>query len=269
MFQCVGGVCRLSTPGLSPFDFGDLLRHYAAVPSFSNDVMAPDERGAATAASPQPRRVRRPSWLDSRLVVGVALVLASVVTGARVVSGAHRTYPVVAITHDAESGTVLGPADLRVMRVRLVERDVYLAQPQLGIGKRVSRRLSRGELIPRSALDAPPALTRVTVPFAADAAPALATGERVSVWLLGAHCPPVVVVRDVAVQRVRDAGAALGSGGGQAIDIDVPAESADRVLAALSRPDSELRAGVLTGSPGTNDETVLAPIDCPGGSQGS
>lgn len=207
--------------------------------------------------------------MDARLVVGLTLVLGSIVIGARVVSGAHRTYPAVVVAHDAEAGTVLSATDLRLIRVRLADRALYLSRPDSAIGGRLSRPLSKGELVPRSALEPGRSGTRITIAFVDNAAPELAAGERVSVWLVGAHCPPVLVVSDVVVQSVREAPGGVGSGGGQAIDIDVVPEAVDRVLAAVSRPDSELRAGLLSGAANSRDDTAPAPIDCAAGSAGS
>ena len=66
-----------------------------------------------------PRRVRPPRWLDLRLVLGVLLVLASVLLGARVVSAADATVPVWAVTGDLAAGTQLSADDLVAVDVRL------------------------------------------------------------------------------------------------------------------------------------------------------
>ena len=50
--------------------------------------------GVEVLPGPAPRRVRPPRWLDLRLVLGVLLVLASVLLGARIVSAADVTVPV-------------------------------------------------------------------------------------------------------------------------------------------------------------------------------
>lgn len=187
--------------------------------------------------------------------------------GARVVSGAHRTYPVVAVAHDAAAGTVLAAADLRVVQVRLSERAVYLATLDDGIGRQLSRPLVRGELVPRSALGEMKPHIRIALTFARDAAPALNTGQRIKVWLSATHCPPVLVVDDVVVQDVRDGSSSFEAGTAQTIDVDVSPESAERIVIALSRPDSALRAGVLTGASDSSDGDPLAPIGCPGSGQ--
>ena len=64
-------------------------------------------------------RLRRPSWRDSRLLVGVLIVLVSVVVGTRVMALADDTVPVFAATATLPSGHALGAADVRVVRVHL------------------------------------------------------------------------------------------------------------------------------------------------------
>ena len=71
------------------------------------------------AASPSPRRVKAPSWLDLRLVLGVLLVLASVLAGAYLIGAAAHTDRVLAVTHDLSAGSVLHPGDVTRVSVRL------------------------------------------------------------------------------------------------------------------------------------------------------
>lgn len=224
------------------------------------------------AASPEPRRVRRPSWVDARLIVGITLVLGSVLIGARVLGGSDRTYAVIAVTHDVERGTVLGADDLHVVRVWLPadRRRVYLTQRAAAVGKQLGHALARDELVPQSVLGSPPALTRIAVALAPNAAPPLAPGERVSLWLTSASCPPVLIAGAVTVQQVRDASSgSFGSDAAQVIDIAVAAELADRVLTGMSRPGAQVHAGVLTGGAGDapGDGSVsppLAALECTG-----
>src|SRR5690348_16850056 len=119
--------------------------------------------------SPAPRRVATPSWLDLRLVLGVLLVLASVLVGARIVSSARETYARVAVRHDLAVGTVLGADDLELQQVQLPDagRNVYLSAVRDALGKKLNRPLAAGELVPASALSSVAAQTTVTVPLAA------------------------------------------------------------------------------------------------------
>ena len=67
------------------------------------------------------RRLRTPSWLDLRLVLGLVLVLVAVVVGARVVAGADKSTTVWGMAHDVAAGTKLTGGDLRQVRVRLYD----------------------------------------------------------------------------------------------------------------------------------------------------
>lgn len=202
------------------------------------------------APSPSPRRVRTPRWLDLRLVVGVALVLGSVLLGARVVSGADHTYQVLSVSHDLAAGTVLSDSDVQPVRVRLPDhgRGVYLDADTAVAGKQLNRALGRGELLPAAALGSPDPSTTITVPFASGAAPKLRAGERIVVWLSTRACPSTVLLGEVTVQSVADSsGSAFGSGGGQNVVVAVPPALAQRIVTALAFDSPVIRAGVLAG----------------------
>ncbi|HET8581665.1 MAG TPA: SAF domain-containing protein [Jatrophihabitans sp.] len=202
-------------------------------------------------SSPAARRITTPKWLDLRLVLGVVLVLASVLIGAKIVSSARHTYPTVAATHDLAAGTVLAASDLKLAHVQLPDRGkgVYLSRLTDAVGKQLNRPVSAGELVPLRAVGAVPVRTTVTVPLATGAAPDLRKGQRIEVWLSTPACGSVVLLPDVSVQAVHaDSGGSFDSGtGGQDVVISVEPALADRVVAALAIDQAKLRAGVLVG----------------------
>ena len=203
--------------------------------------------------SPTPRRVAMPRWLDLRLVLGVALVLAAVLIGATVLARARHTDKELAVTRDLAAGSTVRAADLRLVDTQLpadVRRDGgYLSDAADVVGKVVARPLHKGELVTASALGVATSATTVSVPFAADAAPSLARGQRIVVWLSTPACPSIVLLPDVAVQDVRaaDAGSFSSGGTGQDVVLSVAPELAQRVVQALAIQDATIRAGVLTG----------------------
>lgn len=183
-------------------------------------------------------------------MLGIVLVLGSVLLGARLVSAAGRTRPIVRATHDLAAGTLLTAADVELAQVQLPDPvgARYLGAASGAVGRRLNRPVSVGELVPADALGEARAQTTVTVPLPAGAAPQLRRGERIEVWVSTASCASVVLLADVVVQSVREAGESFGSGtGGQDVVISVPPEQADRVVAALALDAVRLRAGVLTG----------------------
>jgi hypothetical protein len=206
------------------------------------------------AASPTPRRVSAPRWLDLRLVLGLVLVLAAVLTGATVIARARHTDRQLAVTRDLAAGTRLRASDLRLVATQLPD-DVkaqagYLTDPARAIGKVLAQPLHAGELVPAAVLSPGAAHTTVSMPFAADTAPALSRGERIVVWLSTASCPSVVLLPDVTVQDVRtgDSGGFSSSGNAQDVVVSVAPELARRVVEALAIDNATIRAGVLTGA---------------------
>lgn len=202
-------------------------------------------------ASPVPRRTAPPSWLDLRLVLGVALVLGSVLVGSVVVSHADDTRPVVTVRRDLAAGTILRRTDLRLVQVRLPPGHIYLTRVDQAVGRRLGRAVTAGELVPEMATASVADRTTVTVPLGPGTAPTLRTGQRIQVWVSAPGCDSLVLVRDVTVQGVQtDAGASFGTGGeGQDVVVSVAPELADRIVRALAIKDVQLRAGVLLGTP--------------------
>jgi hypothetical protein len=220
---------------------------------------------AVAPPSPRPRRIATPSWLDLRLVLGVLLVLASVLIGAKIVAGARHTYPVVAVTRNLSAGTIVKADDVRLAQVQLPDhgRGVYLTATHDAVGKKLSRPVARGELLASVAVTSVGAQTTLTVPLAAGAAPQLRTGQRIKVWVSTSACSSVVLLRDVAVQSVHTDQGSFGTGtGGQDVVISVDPVEADRVITALALDGAKLRAGVLAGP-------VAAPTDAPGTGAGT
>jgi hypothetical protein len=212
-----------------------------------------------TVSSPVPRRVKKPSWLDPRLLLGIVLVLGSVLAGARVVASADRSYPMLTVNRDLAAGSLLTAAELTSVRIRLPARGraLYVSRTDDAVGKPLNRALTRGELVPLAALGTPAALTTVTIPFPADAAPTVAAGQRVEIWLSTKTCRSTVLLADVTVQAVHAAGGgSFSSGGGQNVVVSLSPPLAGRVVDALAQDGAAIRAGVLSGPAvaGANDD---------------
>jgi SAF domain len=171
---------------------GDHARHAAWCTGYgeAGAVTAVQTEGAVAGGSerpgPSPRRVRPPRWLDLRLVLGVLLVLGSVLIGARVVTAADATVPVWAASADLAAGTVLTGNDLVAVQVRLDDAaGGYLSTGTHPQGRTLARPVRRGELVPRSALDRPPALVQLALPVQAGyVPPGLDRGRLIDVYAL-------------------------------------------------------------------------------------
>ncbi len=142
-------------------------------------------QGAAGVATA--RRIQPPSWRDTRLLVGVGLVLASVVGGATVVEGADETAPVYAASRVLTPGTALQADDVQVVSVRLESAGGRYLSAGSGLqpGQVVLRTVAAGELVPRSAVGPRDQvdLRPVSVPVETDAAEPLTPGVLVDVWV--------------------------------------------------------------------------------------
>ncbi len=215
----------------------------------------PNQSAGLPAASPTPRRLKRPTWLDPRLAFGAVLVLGSVVAGARLVGGANHSYRLVALRHPMAAGSVLGPSDIVGVAVQVPGRGagVYVEDPKAVVGRQLNRDVAEGELVPAAALGIPERTTSVTIPLAVDTSPPLSAGERIEVWLSTKACSAAVVLADVVVQGVRVAGA-FSATGGQDVVVEVAPELADRVVTALAVGGASgagtavLRAGIIGGT---------------------
>ena len=142
-------------------------------------------------ASPPASRLALPRWFDTRMAVGILLVLASVVVGAKVFSSADSTTSVWAASRDLPAGSRIERADLRSVQVKLTDGKQYVsAAGAVPAGYVLTRPVGAGELLPSRAFVDPaksgdPALARreVTVPVRQDHWPSdLRADELVDVY---------------------------------------------------------------------------------------
>lgn len=215
---------------------------------------------AASPASPSPRRLRGPSWLDLRLIAGILLVLGSVVVGARVIGAADESVTVWAAARDLASGTTLREGDLQLVPVRLFDAGpAYLGGDAELAGRVLDRPVRNGELLPASALLEPADRVSVALPVSESAVPfALSRGQLVDVYATGPDRPgglevTRLVLAAAPVQAVDgdDSGVLSAAGGLRQIVVSVPSAEAGELLAAIAGRD--LALAVL--------DTLVAPED--------
>ncbi len=184
-------------------------------------------------------RMRRPSWRDPRLLVGLLLIAVSVVAVSLLVRSADTTSPYYAAKHPLTPGTVLTQADLVVVSARLAG-DAYVAPGSEPWGQVVTRVVEPGELMPRTALASPadfdgrPVGLRTSVPLAANIVP----GAVVDVYVTtrGADGLPLteaigsgLIVDDVVRDQAR-----LGLAGSETVYVVVPTGQITAFLEALA-----------------------------------
>ncbi len=202
--------------------------------------------GAPTPATPTATRLGRPRWRDTRLLVGVLLVLLSVVLGAKVVAEADDTVSVWAVTTDLAPDSVLTAEDLRRVAVRLDDSlgSYVRADGDVPVGYVVRRDLRPGELLPAAAIarDDLADRRRVTVTVDEAVAKGLRRNAVVDVYVVpddtpGAKSPRAarLVLERVTVARDPAGDRGLGGGRGQTgVELMVPGGSVRELLTALA-----------------------------------
>jgi hypothetical protein len=187
-----------------------------------------------------------PRWLDTRLVLGVLLVLVSVLIGARVLAGADKSQLVWATNRALAPGSVLAQVDLVPVRVRLFDAaSLYLdASEPAPAGYIVSRGLGAGELLPDDALRRPGVeadvrLVTVLVEIG-HVPPDLRDGQQVDVW--------------VTPERDNTQPAAAKDGG-------VDLSGAQVVLSAVTVSTGPPEAGFSTGGASVPVVLQVSPAD--------
>ncbi len=211
--------------------------------------------------APTPRRMRRPRWLDVRVIGGVLLLVAAVVIGAKVIGASSRTSPVWAVTHDLAAGTVLRPADLTRADVNLGDRgEDYLDASSSLDGRILNRPVHAGELLPASSVGEVGDARIVSVSVAPDRmAPGVAHGSVIDLYLTsggseasGTKATTTLLQGGVTVQTVT----APASGG-----LSAATSNSYQVALLLSPTDADALVRAL---PGGDPMVVLRTSDAGG-----
>ena len=213
--------------------------------------------------APPASRLKPPSWLDGRLIVGVVLVLLSVVVGAKVVASSSNYDHVWAASRDLAPGTTIAKSDLISVKVRFHDHGggYFSASGSRLVGRTTVTGLSSGQLIPTSALPpTKPTPTRlVTVPVAKLHMPRGndLQGTQVDLYVTvkgsinsGPATPQLVLAGVTVADTVSDS--SLGGSTGSGVVLDVPLADVDAVVGAVESGSIDL-VRVPSG------QTVAAP----------
>jgi hypothetical protein len=198
---------------------------------------------------PTAARLRKPSWRDSRLVVGLVLVLLSMAIGAKVIASANDTVPMYAAAAALMPGQPVMQKDVRRVDVQLganVGRYVA-ADHDIAANTFALRDVRPGELLPSSALGskADVNLKPVSVPVDGGGATQLTAGSIVDVWVnakdkssgTDKYGNPVKTLEGATVVRAPDTtGGGLGAASGTtAVQIMVPDGGVQALIAAIDQ----------------------------------
>ena len=198
---------------------------------------------------PTATRLQKPSWRDTRLVVGVVLVLLSMTVGAKAFAAADDTVPMYAAAASLVPGQPVTQSDVKRVDVQLgADRHWYVAADHdIAPNTFALRDVRPGELLPRSALGTRDTidLKPVSVPVDGGGAAQLAAGSVVDVWVnakdpsssLEKYGNPVRTLEAVTVVRAPEAsGGGLGAASGTtAVQVMVPDASVQALIAAIDQ----------------------------------
>jgi hypothetical protein len=143
----------------------------------------------ATPGSPLGRRVQLPRWRDTRLLIGVLLILVSVVLGARLISAATHTTRWLSVTRALPAGHVLVASDLIAVNAHLptsASSHYFASDPSELVGRTLGRRVAAGEFLPAEGLVSGATGASRVLPLIVKAGrlPALSAGDHIDVYVL-------------------------------------------------------------------------------------
>ncbi|WP_035254231.1 SAF domain-containing protein [Agrococcus lahaulensis] len=182
----------------------------------------------------------RRTWMDPRLVIGVALVLASLAGVWLVVQQSARSDRAWAATRTLLPGETIAAGDVAPVDVRLPRSlDRYLDSSAEPIGMVVASTVGEGEVLPVRAVGGADSGSRSAVVVELDGAlpTAVRAGALVDVWAAapaddGFEAPAVLVDEAIVVGVVEDDGI-LASAGTQ-LELLVPSDATAALLEAIA-----------------------------------
>ncbi|XAS66198.1 hypothetical protein V3C33_11860 [Micrococcaceae bacterium Sec5.7] len=165
-------------------------------------------------------RLKKPSWKDPRLLVGILLVLASVVGVISLVTSADQTTEVYAAREAIAVGEKLTPDNLNRVKVRLGDVQTHYITVEAGIpeGMVAVQRIGKELLVPRASLGQVDALDRKPVSVTIEEAlpDQAVAGTLVDVWVAlpdtrNGFSEPRLLLPGAEISQVTSGSTALGS----------------------------------------------------------
>jgi hypothetical protein len=186
-------------------------------------------------------RLKKPSWKDPRLLLGVLLVLASVAGVVSLVGAADQTTEVYAAKGPIAVGEKLTGDNVNRVKVRLgdVESRYVTAESGLPEGLVALQRIGPDQLVPKESLGKADALNRKPVAINIDEAlPEQATaGSRVDAWVAlpdarNGFGEPKLLLPGAEIAEVTPGSTTLGSSRSTVVLVLVTDEQMPKLLGA-------------------------------------
>lgn len=165
-------------------------------------------------------RLRKPSWKDPRLLVGILLVLASVVGVTSLVGAADQTADAYTARESIAVGESVSADKLNRVKVRLGDVEQHYLTPAAGLagGLVAVQRIGKDQLVPRESLGQTDALDRkpVAVTIEESLPAQVVAGSRVDVWVAlpddrNGFSQPTLLLPGAEIAQVTAGSTALGS----------------------------------------------------------
>lgn len=203
--------------------------------------MSTDTRAAQTPG--EAPRLRKPSWKDPRLLIGLLLVLASTAGVIALLESRDSTTEVYSARGDIAVGSALTAEDLIAVPVRLGDLgDAYLlvadGLPEAAVATRL---VTEGELVPRSAIGRADQLDRKPVGLTVEnpLPTGTAAGDRVDVWVslrtdTNSYGDPRLLLEAAEVAELTVGESALGGSSSTLVQVLVGDDAMPDLIDALS-----------------------------------
>lgn len=188
-------------------------------------------------------RLKRPSWKDPRLLIGLLLVLASTAGVIALLESQDTTTEVYSARQDIAVGSALTAEDLVAVPVRLGDSTgaYLLVAGGLPEGAVATRLITQGELVPSAAVGRADELDRKPVGLSVeDPLPTgTAAGDRVDVWVslrtdTNTYEEPRLLLEAAEVAELTVGESALGSSTSTLVQVLVNDAAMPELLNALS-----------------------------------
>lgn len=230
-----------------------------------HDVPVARNLGPATTPVPSAARTARPGWRDPRLWVGIAIVAASVVAGARLLAAADDTVRVWSAASDMGAGDRVTAEDLVASRVRFADDAAlggyFTTEEELPSDMQLTRGITAGELLPRSSIGSATASGLVELPVAVEpeqVPPSVDAGAVVDVYVVGstrvedgkaqpASLQEGPVLAGATVVEAPELAESFGTSGKRQLVLAVPEADATRFFAVLGAYDAPVLTVVRRG----------------------
>lgn len=186
-------------------------------------------------------RLKKPSWKDPRLLIGILLVLASVAGVISLVGAADQTTEAYAAREPIAVGEKLTTDKLHRVKVRLGDVEEHYLTPETGLGEGLVavQRIGKDQLLPRESLGQPDGLDRKPVAVTIEESlPAQAVpGSRVDVWVAlpdtrNGFGQPTLLLPGAEIAQLTPGSTALGSSRSTVVMVLVQDDQMPKLLGA-------------------------------------